>query len=341
MILEKIRTAFPEINRTQEQDLLIGSTCLALTDQERDTIENLNFNKYQSSLDEKKSKKVSLRVVETVANAQWWGKVSGFATGSVSAGTAAWYLAALSPLLTAASGGLGGYLGFEAGKIMGGDIGHELAMENEINEPEFICWKDEKYATVILPALSRYVDLDKEESKTQLTCPITLDWMVEPVRAKDGHVYEKAAIIRHLATWPGRVTEILALRPIQTLTPKDAQEILNTSSPLRNGFISIDELKELPGYYEETVRSLISKYNMKVLNQRTIVDQNKDQTQELPEEVAKVVRFYSMTQERRDHIKADMRRDLLIHRVFRPDEQTEEDQALDLLTAAAKPPELI
>ncbi|MGL5263109.1 MAG: hypothetical protein ACRDAI_00795 [Candidatus Rhabdochlamydia sp.] len=56
MILEKIRTAFPEINRTQEQDLLIGSTCLALTDQERDTIENLNFNKCQSSLDEKKSK---------------------------------------------------------------------------------------------------------------------------------------------------------------------------------------------------------------------------------------------------------------------------------------------
>jgi hypothetical protein len=57
MILEKIRTAFPEINRTQEQDLLIGSTCLALTDQERDAIENLNFNKYQSSLDEKKARR--------------------------------------------------------------------------------------------------------------------------------------------------------------------------------------------------------------------------------------------------------------------------------------------
>lgn len=281
-----------------------------------------------------------MRVVETVANAQWWGKVTGCAAGGAGAGAAAWYLAALSPLLTAASGGLGGYLGFEAGKQKGGDIGHAIAMKNVTNSPEFVRWKDEKYVTVILPALSRYVDLD-EESKTQLTCPITLDWMVEPVRAKDGHVYEKAAIIRHLATWPGRVTEMLALRPIQTLTPKEAQEILNTSSPLRKGFISIDELEELPGYYKEDVRSLIFEYNMKVLNQRAIVNQANNQTQELPEEVAKVVRFYSMAQEKRDHIKADMRRDLLIHRVFRPDEQTEEDQALDLLTAAAKPPELI
>ena len=339
MILEKIRTAFPEINRTPEQDLLIGSTCLALTDQERDTIENLNFNKYQSSLDEKKSKEISLRVAKTVANAQWWGKVTGCAAGGAGAGAAAWYLAALSPLLTAASGAAGGYLGFESGKIIGGDVGHEIAMKNETYTPEFIRWKDKKHATVILPALSRYVDLD--ESKKQLMCPITLDWMIEPVQAKDGHVYEKAAIIEHLINWMERLEEMLRLQPIQTLTPKDAQEILNTSSPLRNGFISVGELEELPGYYEEDVRSLISKYNMKVLKQRAIVDQTKNQTQELSEEVTKVVKFYSMTQKERNHIKADMRRDLLIHRVFRPDEQTEEDQALDLLTAAAKLPELI
>jgi hypothetical protein len=281
-----------------------------------------------------------LKVSETVASAQWWGKVTGCAAGGAGAGASAWYLAALSPFWTAASGVAGGYLGFHAGKQKGGDIGHAISMKNVTNSPEFVCWKDEKYVTVVLPTLSRYVDLDKE-SKTQLTCPITFDWMKEPVRAKDGHVYEKAAIIKHLATWPGRVTEMLALRPIQTLIPKDAQEILNTSSPFRNGYISIDELKELPGYYEETVRSLIFEYNMKVLNQRAIVNQANNQAQELPEEVAKVVKFYSMTQEKRDHIKADMRRDLLIHRVFRPDEQTEEDQALDLLTAAAKPPELI
>lgn len=217
-------------------------------------------------------------------------------------------------------------------------------MENEIHTPEFVRWKDEKYATVILPALSRYVNLDKEESKIRLTCPITFDWMIDPVRAEDGHVYEKAALIRHLVTWTDRLIETLALRQVQgrgPFSPQEAQEILNTRSPLRNGDITIEGLKELLGYYEETVRSLISKYNMKVLNQRAIVNQANNQAQELPEEVAKVVRFYSMTQERRDHIKADMRRDLLIHRVFRPDEQIEEDQALDLLTAAAKPPELI
>ncbi|PWU13057.1 MAG: hypothetical protein C5B45_06735 [Chlamydiae bacterium] len=83
---------------------------------------------------------------------------------------------ALSPLLTVASGGLGGYLGFEAGKQKGGDIGHKIAMKNETYTPEFIRWQGEKYATIILPALSRYVDLD--ESKKQFMCPITLDWMI-------------------------------------------------------------------------------------------------------------------------------------------------------------------
>ena len=38
MILEKIRTAFPHQNRTEEQDMLIGSSCLALTDNERKEI---------------------------------------------------------------------------------------------------------------------------------------------------------------------------------------------------------------------------------------------------------------------------------------------------------------
>lgn len=342
MILEKIRTAFPEINQTQEQDLLIGSTCLALTDKERDTIENINFNRYQSSLDEEKREDLSVRVAEAVAKAQIWGTASGFTTGGVTAGASAWYLAALTPLWTAASGVGGAISGALVGHSLGGRIGHRRALENEIHEPGFIRWQDEKYATVVLPALSRYVDLD--ESKKPLMCPITLDWMKEPVRAKDGHVYEKEAIIEHLINWMERTTETLALRQVQErgpFSPQEMQELLNTSSPLRNGFISIDELKELPGYYEETVRSLIFEYNMKVLNQRAIIDQTKNQTQELPEEVAKVVRFYSMTQERRDHIKADMRRNLLIHRVFRPDEQAEEDQALDLLTAAAKPPELI
>ena len=284
-----------------------------------------------------------MRVVETVANAQWWGKVTGCLAGGAGAGASAWYLAALSPFWTAASGAAGGYLGFEAGKKAGGNIGHKRAMKNEMSSPEFVRWQDKKYATVVLPALSRYVDLD-EESKTQLTCPINLDWMKEPVRAKDGHVYEKEAIVEHLINWIERTAETLLLRQMQVgapFSPQEIHELLNTSSPFRNGFISIGGLKELPGYYEETVELLISKYNMKVLNQRTIVSQANNQAQELPEEVAKVVRFYSMAQERRDHIKADMRRDLLIHRVFRPDEQTEEDQALDLLTAAAKPPELI
>lgn len=130
MILEKIRTAFPESNRTPEQDLLIGSTCLALTDQERNTINNLNFNSYESNLDDNKRTDLSLKTAETVANAQWWGQTTGCVAGGTGAGAAAWYLAALSPLFTAVSGAAGGYLGFQGGKKAGGIIGHKRAIKN-------------------------------------------------------------------------------------------------------------------------------------------------------------------------------------------------------------------
>ncbi len=52
MTLGKIRAVFPEDNRTPDQDLLIGSNCLALTDKERNLIESINFKGYQFSLND-------------------------------------------------------------------------------------------------------------------------------------------------------------------------------------------------------------------------------------------------------------------------------------------------
>jgi hypothetical protein len=41
-----------------------------------------------------------LRVVETVANAQWWGKVTGCLAGGAGAGASAWYLARAQDIKT-------------------------------------------------------------------------------------------------------------------------------------------------------------------------------------------------------------------------------------------------
>lgn len=107
MILEKIRTIFPEANRTREQDLLIGSSCLALTDKERETIENLNFDNYQASLSEEEKEDLSVRVAEAVTKAQFWGATGGAATGGIAAGASVWYFAPLMPVAIITSG-LGG-----------------------------------------------------------------------------------------------------------------------------------------------------------------------------------------------------------------------------------------
>lgn len=340
MILEKIRTTFPETNRTQDQDLLIGSSCLALTDKERDTIENLNFNRYHSSLDEKEREDLSVRVAEAVAKAQMWGTVSGFTTGGVAAGASAWYLAALTPLATIVSGVGGAVAGRKIGHYAGGRIGHRRAIKNETNSSEYILWRNEKFETIIFPALSRYVDPNKW-STVQLECPITLDWMMEPVRAEDGHIYEKSAILAHLAAWEERQRQMEENRrgfALEPLSPQELQEVLQTRSPLRNGNITVGGLRELPDYYKEIFRKLECNYNTKVSEQQSIAAQVKDLPQPFPEEVAKVVRWYSMTQRERNLIEDEMRPSLL-----RSTELSDEEVegAREFLNAAAKLPKVI
>lgn len=122
----------------------------------RDAIENLNFNRYHSSLDEKEREDLSVRVGEAVAKAQMWGTASGFATGGITVGASAWYLAAFTPLATAASGVGGAISGALVGHSLGGRIGHRRTIRNETNSPEYIFWSNQKYKKIIFPALSRY-----------------------------------------------------------------------------------------------------------------------------------------------------------------------------------------
>lgn len=340
MILEKIRTVFPENHRTQEQDLLIGSSCLALTDKERETIESLNLDNYQASLSEQEKEDLSVRVAEAVTKAQFWGATAGAATGGMAAGASAWYFAPLMPVAIIASGLGGAVAGGKIGHYTGGRIGHRRAIKDETNSPEFRIWRNERFESIIFPALSRYADPDSWNRK-QLICPITLDWMIEPVLAEDGHMYEKEAILAHLAAWEARHQQNEVDRQefgLRSLSLQELQEILQTRSPLRNGNITIDGLKKIPDYYRGIFDELTRNYNIKVLQQHNIAAQAKNLPQPFSEEVAKVVSFYEKTQRERTIMATDMQVGLL-----RSTELSDEEVEAggELLKAAAKLPKLI
>lgn len=298
MILQTIRTYLPEGVRTEQQDLLIGDTCLALTDKEREEIENLNFENYQYNSPQRAE--VSARVADAVYRAKLAGAVTGTAVGALGGGTAAWKTTKSVPM-TALGGAAGGLTGGVSGYYAGKKISHRMIVSDITNSPEYHKWKNEKYETIIFPALSRYVEPSQYEN-FQLICPITLDFMLEPVRAKDNHIYEKSAILAHLAAWQER-REFVG-RPF---LPADWV----ASSPFRICHITADTLKPLPDYYKKIFHELIGNYNSKVLAQQSIVDLAKEQFGPLTEQAEKIVRLYSMTQRERIRIKNAIEAELL------------------------------
>jgi hypothetical protein len=316
MILEKIRAVFPEANRTLEQDLIIGSTCLALTPKERNTIENVNFNTYKARLKEGKRRDLSLKIEKSVTNSQCWGEISGFTSGGITIGVAAWYLTIFSPLLTVASGIGGGILGAKIGKSIGGNIGHKRVVKDVTSSPEYAHWKTKRYATKILPVLNRYVHPDKE-SKIQLVYSRTKGLSTQ---AEIQINQEKRSI------------------PLQ----QEVQEFGNSFS--KNDNVIIEGLEELSGLQEETIKLLTYKYNLEVFKQLIIVDRSKTQ-QSIPEEITKVmsqeeinkvVKLYSMTQKERDNIVVGMKVDL-----SKSLSLEDAKASFEFLNAAAKLPKLI
>ena len=289
MTLGKIRAAFPESNRTPEQDLLIGSSCLALTDKERKAIENINFKSYQFSLNNKENENLNVRVGEAVARAQFWGATSGATAGGTAGGLSAWYWASLTPLATIASTLGGAFVGGVAGHNLGGKLGYRRVIKDIIHSPEYLLWRNEKFETIVFPALARYMDEDTWD-RVQLECPITNQFAIEPVQDPHGHIFENEAIIHWLRICDQSLLDRLSTFP--GISIEEFENALQSRCPLKAGCITEDQLKKIPDYYKKIFSELMCNYNMQVLRQRFVVDQARNQIQELPEEMAKVVRFY-------------------------------------------------
>ncbi|MEK7340216.1 MAG: U-box domain-containing protein [Candidatus Rhabdochlamydia sp.] len=327
MILQKIRTCLPERIRTEEQDMLIGDTCLALTDKERKEIENLNFESYQYNSPQRAE--ISARVADAVYKAQLAGAATRAAVGALGGGALAWKTTSSVPL-TALAGAAGGLTGGVTGYYAGEKLGHARVITDIKNSPEYHKWRNEKYETIIFPALSRYMDPNQWED-FQLICPITHNFMLEPVQATDGHIYDKSAILAHLAVWQGKWNSLDRL----LLSTERQTELWMSSSPFRAGHVTANTLEPLPDYYKNIFDGLVHNYNSKVLTQKSIVDLAKEEYGPLTEKAEKIVKLYSMNQRRRRIIGNEMTAALL-----RREEISDEEfkVASEFLGAAAELP---
>lgn len=388
-MLEKIRSIFPELvqtelpgtnqafTRTQEQDLLIGSSCLTLTDKERDTIANLTFERYQASLNQEDNKNLTQKISDVISKYQFWGGTGGAVAGGAAGGGIAWYFAPLMPFVTFTSGLAGAVLGGASGLTVGGNIGYERAVEDVRHSPEFTIWKYEQYEDIIFPALARYTDTEAYE-KINLQCGIDKCFALDPVQDSHGHIFNKKSIIQWFSkwneTWPEvKLSQFLTLAKLQRLllelpeeqTQMALQDLFQgmpqeqiamisqliaqnpaeqleqafiRRCPLDGGFITEKDLKSLPNYYQYIFTELKDNYNRKVSEQRSLVGRAKEFIGPLPEEASKVVAFYSKTQDEKYAIANKMQIAVLESQKFRPAEVLD---SISFLNSATQLPKFI
>lgn len=220
--LERVRESFP--NPTEEQNALIGPACLALTEEERTLCQDANDDgkKFERFIRENPAIESSLRAStrlevceEALQRAEETRRRTAAAAGAAIGGSTGAALAVVTkaPIVAAAvlvGGGaaVGGYVGYHCGAVLGERLIGPLTTDAQKEEaettrlvydritssPEFIAWA-QRLEEEAIDILKDFVD------PYELRCPLSLERIQDPVLTEDGHIYERAWIVGHLAAW--------------------------------------------------------------------------------------------------------------------------------------------
>jgi hypothetical protein len=299
-LLSMARRVFPE-GRTPEQDSLVGSASLALTDLERQCIDehydrDMRYENYVASLPRERAKSVKKKLDDYVCGAISKGNIAGgFAGTAVGFGVGVGIGIVPIPLVMCATvptcAAIGLFGGIAAGGLAGGAIAKGLGIRKITSSEECVQWIDRRCHEVAIPALMQFMSPEKR-ARVELDCPITMDRMQDPVEAPDHRVYERSEIVRHLE--------------------------MKGTSPFTGDRMSIWSLSRKPGYYTDILNRLRQNYNAMVSRRERIIAEWQDRDQDLEmvssfqvegvkaEEASQVVRFHSMAVSERREVADEM-----------------------------------
>jgi len=263
----RLQEIFPEPT-PEQKDLIVAST-LYVTRVEKTYIDAITegWDAYQvdHAVDAEERRELRGMYTKIVSNARITGMALGVISGAVAGGWAGGKIGAIiNPSPTVIGAGVvtgavvGGGVGYYTECRIGLNRGLEQAAETVTRRPEYKHWKTEKYR-VILPALMRSMTREEREP-FNLECPMTLDFMEDPVRARDGRYYEGEMIREHLKKWdrdypPERLAQ---------LTEGERRQVFLLTSPLRSAKIDAAHLESHPEYYDLLYDRMKAIYNGKI-----------------------------------------------------------------------------
>jgi hypothetical protein len=296
--LSLTRSVLPQ-ERTPDQDALVGSASLALTDLEKQCIDEFSdpkkeYKNYVKSLPEDREEEMrqsmDLAIEKGSKKTAWKQAGCGAVTGAVSGTVLSTIALVGGPVafgftvlgVAPVFGGIMAYGCYKTGLERGAVAAENARIFTVTNTRECAEWIRQRCHKIALPALLQFMPADRRE-RIDLDCPITRDWMQDPVEAADHRVYERSEIVRSLQ--------------IQGVSPF-------TREPMYAG-----ELISRPDYYKDTFTEMHQNYNARVSQRESVVAawERREPGTELsefhvegvaPEETAQILRFHNMGERR-------------------------------------------
>jgi hypothetical protein len=326
----RLQEIFPE--PTPEQKGLIDASTLCMSRVEKTCIDVINEGweayRVDHAVDAEERRALSDRYITIVSDSRYEGIAVGVIGGAVAGGYAGGIYTAGNIGGVAVGAAVGGCSGYYAGSKFGLKIGRARAEATVTRMPEYRHWKTQKYQ-VILPALMRSMTLQEREP-FNLECPITHDFMEEPVKAADDHYYEREIIRAWLDKWdrdypPERLAQ---------LTEEERRQIFLQTSPSHSSRIDSAHLYLHPDYYDVLYDRMKAIYNGKIGELHLSLQGHAP----MRPEMAPMVRFYQRPLEEReeliDDVKSIVRRSHIL-------QHEEKQQIRGLFDEAVEPPPVL
>lgn len=315
MSLQTIRGIFP--HPSADQQILIGSRCLALTTEERNLINTMSnpadlLNAFAHITENQEEAQRRQRFINIARQSlQALGEIGG-GIGGGWLGSKMWTSVStrigvvpstVNVIVSVVCMILGGAIGTQVGGVVGDAVSEfmqEMRMMDRTYDLVFrrelvMCeeWQAKVLNERVFPVLAEFATHDE---LAEFYCPITRDWIREPVIAKgkaDQHIYEKMAILEHFR----RFEEQHPLAERVQMTPIACDELELQTSPFRSCRLKVEDLKLVADYRDRLFLRMRQVYNTRVAAQQRMTAPGVT-----PRQYARIAQRSHIDQEQMNHI---------------------------------------
>ena len=146
-------------------------------------------------------------------------------------------------------------LGAGIGAGIGGCAKAYQAVQKISHSPEYCNWRNQAIQTNVYPLFQKF--LKESDDLQDLMCPLTDDLITDPMKAPNGRIYEKKAIL----DWLEKKNREYPPERLAQLSYDERQEVLKNFCPFRSGYFTQNQLNPDFEYHRRVAIALKKQFD--------------------------------------------------------------------------------